>query len=436
MSNLKPEAVNVGSSGRLDRALFLAALLLVITAFFHRTPVVDALTLEAVPDAGLKFTLPYLAFAPILGILDHLSLLTDRQHLFVLLTAGALFLAWRWARGLSKARRESRIRHELAVAGAMFVLWVGFYAFGVLGTRPMAALEAYDPDLVIVDFHSHTDASHDGRPGFDVRDRRTWHRGAGYDLVYLTDHANLDGVHVATTDNPLLAGQGTSLLPGRETRFENQHVLVLGTQDPSQTDLGEEVWPTLIQTIPNDLSRVPTRSPDGTGGVHAIELVDADPRGLRQSVEEREILLSVADSLGLALVAGSNHHGWGRAAAAWNLVRVPGWQESTPEQVGARIEAEVRNGSDSVTRVVERRRLAARGREALVMEALILPRLSWHVLTSLTLLERVAWLAWLALALALCRPGAPLSGLDRSTAMPLEPARSANVGGAGHQLPS
>jgi hypothetical protein len=315
------------------------------------------------------------------------------------------------------------VLREWLVALLSLIGLIAFYGFGVLGVRPMASLRSEDPDLVIVDFHSHTETSHDGRPGFDVSARRAWHRGAGFDLAYLTDHLSLDAVGEASAANPALAGEGLSFLPGREVRFKDQHIVVLGSEDPAAGVADHAPWPVLIQTIPNDLSRVPIPDADGErGGVYAIELVDADPRGLRQSGEDREMLLAIADSLNLALVAGSNHHGWGRAAAAWTLFRVPGWRTQSPTELGREIEASIRRDRTDAGQVVERPRLSpGPGREPVLAELLTLPRLVWHVLRSLTLPERLAWLVWVLVA-------AVIAGIRAGTARELPSDRS-QVGG-------
>ena len=70
----------------------------------------------------------------------------------------------------------------------------------------------------------------------------------------------------------------------------------------------------------------------------AVEANDASPRGLRQSKRDRAQILALADSLDLALVAGSNNHGWGRTAAAWTLIRIPGWQRMSPASLETAIE--------------------------------------------------------------------------------------------------
>ena len=391
----------------------VGAAIVAVAGIFVQEPVTDALTGEAVADAGLAFSLGYLLFAPIGAVYDQLSLVTDRQHIFILVSLVVLYACARVWLGLSgrlpSAGLWRRILRESGLGAAAFAGLLAFYAYGVLGPRPMTALRADDPNLVIVDFHSHTEMSHDGRPGLSALDRRAWHDAAGFDLAYVTDHATVETDHAileaaeaALADNPERAGERLSLLPGREVRFEGQHVLVLGTSDPTAGILESEPWPVVIQTIPNNLTRVPVGGPDGRGGVQGIELVDADPRAFRQSTEERDWILALADSLDLVMIAGSNHHGWGRAAAAWNLVRVPGWREMAPEGVGRQIEALLLRDRAEANRVVERPRLAAAlpgegpARRAW-MAVTALPRFGWHILTSLTLPERLAWLGWILL---------------------------------------
>ena len=379
------------------RWLLLAAGILWMAGAFAAAPLVDAVTGEAVSDASFRLSPGYLALAPVMGVLDHLSLLTDRQHVAVLLGIAVAYLAVRVTCRLLRRSSGRGLVREAGLAGAAVLAVLAVYAFGVLGMRPMVALESHDPDVVVVDFHSHTDSSHDGRPGFDADSRREWHRSAGFDLAYLSDHDNMDAVAATRRPNPDLAGEGLSFLAGVEVRYRNQHVVVLGGVDPNGGIPPGEEWPTLIQTIPNNLSRVPLPTRGKLGGVHAIELVDADPRGLRQSVEERDLILQIADSLGLTLVSGTNHHGWGRTAAAWNLIRVPGWQYLRPEELGAEIEALVRGGRSDRIQIAERRRLHLYApRETPLVEALTAPRLAVHILRSLTFAERLAWLPWIA----------------------------------------
>ncbi|MDE2754338.1 MAG: hypothetical protein OXI83_17335, partial [Gemmatimonadota bacterium] len=77
------------------RWLLLAAGILWMAGAFAAAPVVDAVTGEAVSDASFRLSLGYLALAPVMGVLDHLSLLTDRQHVAVLLGIAVTYLAVR-----------------------------------------------------------------------------------------------------------------------------------------------------------------------------------------------------------------------------------------------------------------------------------------------------------------------------------------------------
>src|SRR5205823_9838436 len=72
--------------------------------------------------------------------------------------------------------------------------------------------------------------------------------------------------------------------------------------------------PILIETMPGNLSHLVPARGRGTAGMRAIEIVDGSPRGLSQTRAQRSRILEVADSLNLALVAGSDNHGWGHTA--------------------------------------------------------------------------------------------------------------------------
>jgi hypothetical protein len=67
--------------------------------------------------------------------------------------------------------------------------------------RPMAGLEA-TTDIIVVDFHAHTKFSHDGRPDWKPEDVRAWHRAAGFDVAYVTDHRTFEGARDAWANNP------------------------------------------------------------------------------------------------------------------------------------------------------------------------------------------------------------------------------------------
>ena len=118
--------------------------------------------------------------------------------------------------------REVRVVWVLlaAIAGAVFVT----YAAGAMLPRPMAQLVTSDPNILLADFHSHTKYSHDGRSGWTEDDVREWHRAAGFDVAYITDHATFEGAERGVASNAGQAGQGTMLLQGLEAFYRGEHV--------------------------------------------------------------------------------------------------------------------------------------------------------------------------------------------------------------------
>jgi predicted metal-dependent phosphoesterase TrpH len=390
--------------------LALAALILG-SAPFAISPIRDAATLGQVTEAALRRPAGYVLLAPMSNVLDLLTLLSVRQHIALLATLILGYALWWWWRGrilpptvVSPARRVARVAARLGLA---LLALVAAYFAGALLPRPMAALEV-GPDIVAVDFHAHTRYSHDGRPDWTPEDVRAWHGGAGFGAVYVSDHRTFEGARDGWANNPALAGEGVSLLPAIEVVWRGEHVNVLdadrmyrGLFNATLRDIDEDAVrmasaiagnePVLIETLPGDLSKMVPAAGPGTAGVRAVELIDGAPRGLGQVRRERARILALADTHNLALVAGSNHHGWGRTAAGWTLMLLPGWRGASPQDLSVAIPAVIRRGGRGVTKVVERYVTDTETGIALPLTA---PLVTWGMLRTLSMPERLAWLGW------------------------------------------
>lgn len=379
--------------------------MVLVTLPFAVDPVVDGATRAAVGEGRLDLPAAYLSIAPISDVLDTLTLLTVGQHIAIILSAIALFAFVRvW-----RSRRHSvDVRREAIAAVGLLVVIVLTYAVGLLAPRPMAQLVLSDPEVVSIDFHAHTKYSHDGRSGWTEEDVRQWHRAAGFDVAYITDHATYEGAERGIAANPGQAGEGTMILQGLEAFYRGEHVNVLsagrryrGITTADLKDVDEEslklagliasTSPLMIETIPGNLSKITAATISGNVGVRAIEVVDGSPRGLSQGRKEHHRIVKIADSLNLALVTGSDNHGWGRTAPAWTLMRIPGWRGMTTDSLSRRIEDILRIGRREATKTVERRVAGATDPVSLV---LALPLAAWRMFTTLSPDERVLWLIW------------------------------------------
>jgi predicted metal-dependent phosphoesterase TrpH len=394
-------------------------LLLIAGALWPVSPLRDAAT-GAATDARLHLSPAFVVLAPLNNTLDALSLLSVREHATVWVALVAGYVVWRFAARLR--RPAPRSMEELRVAAIALVCLIVVYATGALVSRPMAALSlpAADSDLVTIDFHSHTNASHDGRTWFTPERNRQWHQAAGFDVAYLSDHFTFAGADAGVRANPPHAGEGTVLLSAIECLEGGEHVNVLGVTSADYALFkgrylaaaavdaaiaAGRTRPVVIQTIPGPLGRVPRPGMPGVVPVAAIEIADAAPRGLSDGDRNHARILALADTLGLAIVAGTDNHGWGRTAAAWNIMRVPGWRALTPAALEDRIERAIRSDGRHAVRVIERTRPIwptdprARGFSGWVSIASGAPRFVgefvWQFTATRSWSERVSWLAWL-----------------------------------------
>lgn len=398
-----------------------------ISALAATPPLHDAATGEPIPFAHLDQPFLYLLGAPLFGIWDALSLLAVSQHYAVLVTLVLLYAALR-VHANRKLRREiaanpapdisrlgvtvMRIVMELGGAISFLIALLAFYAAAVFLPRPMVAVQLDDPDLLAVDFHSHTNHSHDGWGRFTAARNRSWHEAGGFDAAYITDHYTWAGVDEAAPANPARAGERTVMLPGMEVRLRNRHVNLLGDRDRYAFAL-DSTWHhldpnaiaaareqgaapvTMLYTIPGPLDRIVPLASGSPAGVVAVELSDGAPRGLEQVKAERAEILVIADSLDLAVVSGSNLHGWGRTVAAWSVMSVPGWREMSPGELGGAIEGVLHRDRRGAVTVAERRMPYHDGSRVGV--AATFPWLLWEHFRMLTVAERGSWIAWIGI---------------------------------------
>lgn len=363
----------------------------------------DMVTRDAVPGARLLHSIGYLLLSPVYDMMDALTLLSIGQLVALVISLAVVYLVWRVWRW--RAGPPPRFWRELRLALISLGAFLAFCAVGVLVPRPMATLAIGDRDAVKVDVHSHTNASHDGRRDFDARDNMDWHRSAGFDVAYITDHKSFDGAREAMRSNPRLAGDGLVMLSGLEFIDNHNHINALGATAADSAWIRVESrrqrlgWPPLergravfIQTIPENLEHIPIPDHSSDRGLAGIELSDGAPRGIGQSQRDRALILRIADSLDLAVVAGSNNHGWGRTAVAWSVLRIPGWRELTPEALGAAIETRIRTERRGAVQVIERRSPDP-GSSRLALAA-TLPAVTWNLLVTLSGAQRLSWIIW------------------------------------------
>jgi len=397
---------------RLSPPAALSALIL-IGAFRTRSPLVAPDPLSGSVHASLRHSSLYSVLAPLSNLFDALTLQTIPQFVAMFGFVAVLLLAWRAVRA-KRLRRETgrnvRIRDELRFVATMIGAIIALGGLTLLLPRPMAAVKLDDPDLLTIDFHSHTSASHDGRPSFTPDANREWHRSTGFDVAYISDHFTSAGAVYGERTNGRTAGEGTVLLSALELRDDDEHVIALGL-DPARTNPDAREWyplyshplantsmgryaapALLILALPGDIRKVPEDEKLGWAPLSAVELSAGSPQGFEQATRERAAIIRLADDMNLAVVAGSDNHGWTHTAGAWSVMRIPHWRAMSPAQLDAAIRWTIHDKRRMAVGVIARRTLPpATSRFGLALTA---PELAWEVSTLLTWPERGSWLFW------------------------------------------
>lgn len=396
-----PREVSRGFYGGLTLPILLCAAV-VLGGLARVSSLRDAVTGAPAAGVGLELPVLYVVLSPVSRILDAIGLLSTGQHIaFATAVVGASVLV-----GAARDRRAGPrgVRRILTPAAIALVALLVVYACVAALPRPMARLVAGGKDLVRVDFHSHTNASPDTRRGFSPERNRAWHRAGGFDAAYISDHRSFIGAEAGQARNPARAGDGTVLLSAYEGRYRGTFEIFLSLTRADSVSLMDRRRhlregtlrsgrvPSSVVVLPSPLVDVQAEARDGPPHIVAIEVSDGSPRGLAQSDRDRETIIRRADSLGIALVSGSNNHGWGRVVPAWTLVAVRDWRKLPPDSLGAAIEDAVRTSPGTAVRVVERRRPTFASPAALALTA---PVAAGQMFRTLTIPERLVWLVWI-----------------------------------------
>ncbi len=150
--------------------------------------------------------------------------------------------------------------------------------------------------------------------------------------------------------------------------------------------------PLLILSMPGDLDRVPADEYTGRIKLAAIEGADGSPRGIAQTTKDGKRIIALADQMGLALVSGSDNHGWAEAAPAWSVLRIPGWRALTPAALDIAIRRTVIARVPGSTQVIARRMAPpVTGRLGNALGGVAVA--AWMFRT-MNPRDRLAWLGW------------------------------------------
>jgi len=361
--------------------------LLLATAIHPLSPLIDAVTGSAPGDVDLERPILYVLFAPLSNTLDALTFFSQSRAEWALVVWILVLAAWGALRR-SETPLTWRRRTVRALIGPGVLILLGVAA--VLLPRPVPRLTT---DAIVgggggtvIDYHAHTSASHDGRPGWTLAKLADWHERQGYEASYVTDH------NVVYDGSLPPASTSISLLPGVEWSVHQQHVVAIGPVEPLPRDSFQGSTARMIRIFAAierqgglSIASLPEYWRyhwDDLGafvvaGVDGFEIVNCAPKALAFPSDLRRQVLALAGSRDLMVVGASDNHGWGQVTCVWN-VSLPGAQGFHTNRVFVRPLALVQGDWQPWTAAVTQ---------------------PWFLLRSLSWSERASWLTWVLIIL-------------------------------------
>jgi len=202
---------------------------------------------------------------------------------------------------------------------------------------PNNRIANYNPDILLLNTHSHTEWSHDGLISQEKLMR--WHDKNGFDAFFITDHNN-HAKSLAFVDRQKSGDIPAQplVLCGEEFSGSN-HIVLLGLQrdfrttgiadstviDSAQANHGVAIIAHWFADQHKTIQHYIDCGADGFEIVNQAEGVQYDRRLF-------DDIVSHCRQNGLLMLAACDYHGYGSAALAWNALHIPGCKQMQPEQ--------------------------------------------------------------------------------------------------------
>ncbi len=371
--------------------LLLSAIIL-LAQLARLSPLMDVVSGQGPTDARLVYPFTHVLFAPFTLTADWLNGGGAQDLKGFLLWAAVVYVLARLmasaakgqpardptgAAGQVRSAGAPAWRRETAAAAAFILGLAAFIAYVAYAPRPIPRLVVADAELLILDVHSHTALSHDGRRGFGGAENAAWHARAGFDAAFVTDHNVFGAAKQWRIDAP---ARPPRLLDGEELSLFGLHLVVLGNLEAIDNAGYTGSWDStgaLIRHLASPDTLHPTpytpflvaslpeywRSHWGPDiadlvrwGVGGFEIWTVSPRAMDLPEPMRRAVIARCRLGRLTMFGATDMHGLGNTASVWNLTRLPGWRAMGDPALTAALLATFRARGAEANRVIALRR--------------------------------------------------------------------------------
>jgi len=275
----------------------------------------------------------------------------------------------------------------------------------------MGKLHADNSNVLLIDFHSHSQISHDGRPSFTPEANMHWHAEQGYGAAFITDHNRTEASQWAKEDSRHLWKEtGYRSLEGEEVSLYHTHLVLLGNHsvvDNQPYDSDHAKIPVFLADMDKQGLPVVASLPEYwwyhwgddiqnfvRWGIKGFEIINSAPKALDFPLSMRLQIVDLCRKQNLFMTGISDNHGYGYATAVWNAMVIPDWHLMNPDVLETKVLETLKRERFKAVQVLERARYTPTVPWQIVLSPLAALGLYWR---SLQPLQAVSWVFWIFL---------------------------------------
>ena len=321
---------------------FIGSIFAISSIFHFPIRIIDALTLETIPEFGIHISIWKILFEPVLGILlfFNRAIYALEEQSFLLIWILIIFAVYTIIKTIltkDKQTKKRLILRQLTNLPIIIGLWFTFFVIMLFMSPylPSNTIINNSPNTILVTTHSHSQFSHDGL----IRQKALWdwHKYNNFDAFFITDH----NTHSQTLD--FVKSQRDGNLPinplvmcGEEFSGTN-HLSLLGLKREFDTH-GYSDTTAIDSTRAQNGAVIVNHWFDGEHmSLEYYKSLDVDGFEIENSAAEtyynRELYHKIkgfCESNNLIMNAGVDFHGYGNVCTMWNAMEIPGWHDLTP----------------------------------------------------------------------------------------------------------
>jgi len=385
-------------------SVLIAAIIFVSLLFHYPIEIVNALTLETMPEFGIHISVWRILFEPFLGVLlfFNQALYPITEFRFVLYWALAIFIIYSIAKSFGlkeKQQRKSFIVRQLVNLPIIAGLWFTVFVMMIFIPLPNNTIVNNSPNAVLVNTHSHTEYSHDGL--ISQEGLWKWHRRNGFDAFYITEHNNHDQSlkFVAAQRNNEFPGEPL-VLCGEEFSGSN-HLSLLGLKTDFKTK-GLTDSMAVAMARADGAAVIVNHWFDGERkSLEYYKNLGADGFEIENTAEDRTYNRDVYKRIkefcaenDLIMNGGVDFHGYGNACSLWNAFEIPGWKNMDSQQKEEAILDIIKTRDQSKLKVLLYNDRSYYEKKNLIFSPLFSV---FNYFRTLNLFQVVSWIFWILL---------------------------------------